>query len=108
MAKSFSDYKFDVESKRFTTFENKQTDLPVFAKGCEPFNFMPHVRDMAKQADLTINGLEVQLAMTRDDVDRMLKQRNEIDLLVSDLISDRGEDELIEVTCNKILHFIRR
>ncbi len=107
MAKSFSDYNFEEESKRFSTFENKQNDLPIFAKGCQPFNFMPHVRDMAKQADLIINGLEIQTAMKNDDIDRMLIQRSEIDLLVSDLQADRGQDALIEKTCNKILHLIR-
>ena len=49
----------------------------------------------------------IQLAMLEEDIDRMYKQRLEIELLVSDLLSDRGEDELVFDTCDKVLHIIR-
>lgn len=108
MAKSFSDYSYKKENKRFSSFVNKQNDMPVFAKGCEPFNFMPHVREMAEDADLKVNGLEIELAMTQDNVDRYINNNNEIDLLISDLLSDYGEDERINRDCEKILNFIRK
>ena len=63
--KHFSDYSYKDESKRFTSFENKQNDLPIFAKGCDPFNFMPHVRDMAKQADELIKAKDKEIERLR-------------------------------------------
>ena len=46
-------------------------------------------------------------AMLQDDLKRYEKQRLETELLVSDLLSDRGEDELTAKACNRILHLIR-
>lgn len=53
------------------------------------------------------NENDVSIAMLQDDIDRHLSQRREIELVVSDLLSDRGEDELTAKACEKVLHLIR-
>jgi len=54
--KHFAEYCYPHKTKKFKTFAQKQNDLPVFAKGCDPFNYQPHVEEMAKEAD---NEIEV-------------------------------------------------
>ena len=46
-------------------------------------------------------------AMLQDDLSRYEKQRLETELIISDLLADRGEDELTAKACNRILHLIR-
>lgn len=46
-------------------------------------------------------------AMLQDNLDRYEKQRLEIDLIISDLLADRGEDEKTRLACEKIQHLIR-
>lgn len=50
---------------------------------------------------------QIQLAMLNDEINILLNQRQEIELIVSDLQADRGEDQLVENSCSKVLKLIR-
>lgn len=66
--KHFAEYCYPHETKKFKTFTEKQNDLPVFAKGCDPFNYMPHVEEMAKEADKEIERLRFLVTQGRHEL----------------------------------------
>lgn len=53
------------------------------------------------------DNINIVPAMLQDDLNRYEKQRLETDLIISDLLSDRGEDEKTRIACERILHLIR-
>ena len=53
------------------------------------------------------NESDIVPAMFQEDLNRYEKQRLETDLILSDLLSCRGEDELTRLACESVLHLIR-
>ena len=57
-----------------------------------------------------MSSSQIEYAMQQmkdDDTERLLNQRLEIELIISDLLSDRGEDEVTARACEEVLHLIR-
>ncbi len=105
IAPSQGEYTLETMQK-MATIASTADDLSIEGNNFK-VNALTGSPDMVLFACEQIGGKDIQLAMQEDDIERMLKQRNEIDLLVSDLQADRGEDELIERVCSKIIHLIR-